>query len=197
MFDSNLQARFARSYSDAAFGYARAATAAYAAVADQTLDFWTKAANGSQRSVASDMPSPFDLWPSPAREFFKSAASPWTGAPGGAFAQPFAMSPVTAWWGMFPLRGNPATWPMAYALMTAGMPRSVAWPTAEANAAALDAAEAATDSLNDVFATYRSESGYAVAQIISPRRLMAAFFLAPLGAAASFPWAFPTHAPGF
>ena len=60
------------------------------------------------------------------------------------------------------------------------------------------ASEAATESLNDVFATYRSESGYAVAQIISPRRLMAAFFMAPLGAAASScPWPLPTHAPGF
>jgi hypothetical protein len=204
MFDSNLQSRFARSYSDAAFGYARAATAAYAAVADQTLEFWTNAARSPETGFRrpAEAASPFDMWPSPAREFFKSAASPWSnagwnGSPQNAFAQRMAMAPVTAWWGMFPLQGNPSSWPMAYALMSAGMPRSVALPTAEANTAALEAAEAATEQINDVFATYRSESGYAVAQIISPRKLMVAFFMAPLGAAASFPWLMPTSTPGF
>jgi hypothetical protein len=95
---------------------------------------------------------------------------------------------MTAWFGMFPLNATPSSWPMAYAFMAAGIPRSVAWPAAEANDAVLDAAEAATASFNSAFANYRSESGYAMAQIVSPRRLQTALLLAPFGASLAFPW---------
>ena len=43
MVDKHLQDRFSRSCTDAAFGYTAAATAAYAAFADQVLSFWTGA----------------------------------------------------------------------------------------------------------------------------------------------------------
>ena len=40
MIDPDLQQRFARRCTDAAFGYSTAGTAAYAAMADQVLNFW-------------------------------------------------------------------------------------------------------------------------------------------------------------
>jgi hypothetical protein len=223
VLDTELQARFARSCTDAAFGYARAATAAYAAVATQTFEFWANAAKPS--SPAPSMPNiwtsatrrsadqaalPFGAWPNPALEFFKLpnpwavagnpwavARNPWTAASAGGTAAQLAFSPIAAWWGMFPLNGNPSSWPMAYGMMTAGVPREVAWPTAEANVAAIDAAEAATDAINTVFASYRSESGYAMAQVIGPRQLMTALMLAPFGTSLAFPWSMATRASGF
>jgi len=216
MLNTELQARFARSCADAAFGYARASTAAYTALANQTLEFWADAARASShgtsqsgaprrvadtRGSASVMPSPFDLWPNPALEFWKlsnpwAAMSPWSGA-SSSMAQHAAFAPIAAWWGMVPLRGTPACWPAAFALMTAGVPSSVAWPTAEANAAAMDAAEVATESLNNAFASYRSTGGHALAQIVSPRKLMAAFWLAPFGASMAFPWPLGTSGTSF
>jgi hypothetical protein len=100
-------------------------------------------------------------------------------------------APMRAWWGMFPLEGNPASWPMAYAMMTAGVPRAVALPAAEANMAAMDAAEVATTSMDRVFSSYRSESGFAMAQIISPKNLFSVMLLAPMTMtmALNLPWA--------
>jgi hypothetical protein len=222
VLDNELQTRFARSCTDAAFGYARAATAAYSAVASQTFEFWANAAKpASERRVppsrAEQDPMSIALgawpnaWPNPALDFFKMsqawAGTPWMGAawPGspwaehganGAAAQ-LAFSPVAAWWAMFPLNGNPASWPMAYGLMSAGVPREIAWPTAEANAAAIDAAEAASDALESAFATYQSDSGYAMAHIMMPpKRLVAAVLLAPFGASLAFPWIMATRASG-
>jgi hypothetical protein len=217
VLSSELQTRFARSCTDAAFGYARAATAAYAAVATQTFEFWANAANPSsqapsmpniwtsatRRSANRAMPLPFAGWPNPALEFFKlpnpwnAAGNPWAAAGAGGGAAQLAFSPVAAWWAMFPLNGNPASWPMAYSLMTAGVPSAVAWPTAEANVAAIDAAEAATDALNNAFASYRSENGYAMAQVIAPRQLLGTMLLAPFGVSLGFPWSMAYRASGF
>jgi hypothetical protein len=181
MFDAALQARFAQSCTDAAFGYARAATAAYAAAFAQTAELWGAPRGMSRRSEETESGDSISF----------KLPYPWGRAP-NPFAQPFMMGPAAAWWGMFPLRGTPACWPAAFALMTAGVPSSVAWPAAEANEAALDAAEIATQSINTVFASYRSESGYAMAQIVSPRRLMAALMLAPFGLSAlPAPFTFP------
>src|SRR5690606_5022061 len=101
--------------------------------------------------------------------------------------------PVRAWWGLFPLEGNPASWPMAYAMMTAGVPRAVALPAAEANVAALDAADAAQTSIDRVFSSYRSDSGFAATPVIvSSKALVRAWMLAPLAPltmTARLPWA--------
>jgi hypothetical protein len=98
-------------------------------------------------------------------------------------------APVRAWWGLFPLEGTPSSWPMAYAMMTAGVPRSVAMPAAEANVAAMDAADAAKTSIDRAFASYRSDSGFAMTQIIAPKTWLGALFLAPLSTSFKFPWA--------
>lgn len=59
------------------------------------------------------------------------------------------VSPFDVWFDMMPLRGSPAAWPMAFAMLSAGVPKAVAWPTAEANAAMMGAAEAMKQSWND------------------------------------------------
>jgi len=195
---NDLSERFARSCTTAAFGYARAASAAYAVLAHQALDFWANAAKG--RAEADDRPDtgPYLLsGPRPFRSavttessedatpmaHFIRASQAWAASP--------MFAPMRAWWGMFPLEGNPASWPMAYAMMTAGVPRNVALPTAEANVAAMDAAEAASASVNHVLSTYRSESGFAVSQVVSAKTLIGAMFLAPvtLTFAMKLPWA--------
>lgn len=190
--DTELSRRFARSYATAAFGYVRAASAAYAALADQTLDFWGQAARaGAQaddgrtpRLHLVTGPRPYRsavTVPTPAIPDFVRMSNAWATLP--------MFAPVRAWWGMFPLEGNPASWPMAYAMMTAGVPRAVALPTAEANVAAIDAVDAASTSIDRAFSTYRSESGFAVAQIVSPKAWLGALFLAPFTASFKLPWA--------
>lgn len=81
-------------------------------------------------------------------------------------SDPFAgaNAAFAAWFNMFPYAAPSAAWPMAFMMMASGVPRSVAWPTAEANVAAMDAADAAAVSVREAFASYRSDSGYAVAQ---------------------------------
>jgi hypothetical protein len=210
VLESQHQARFARHCSEAAIGYARAASAAYAEMAVQALDFWAAAAippstekdTGKSAAPENDggpamLINPFEFWQDQTFEVLKMAA-PWS-VPEKT-GPTTTSSPVAAWWGMFPLNANPATWPMAYSLMNVGVPKTVAWPAAEANAAALEAAEVATASINEVFASYRSDSGHAVARIASPRSMMmTALFMGPVAAAMNFPmslaWPFTVPAP--
>ena len=76
--------------------------------------------------------------------------SPYTFGGSSAIANPFtamnpfAANPFAAWLGMFPFAANPAAWPMASMFMASGVPRSVAWPAAEANVAAMEAVDVAT-----------------------------------------------------
>ena len=193
--DTELTARFAKSYTTAAFGYARAASAAYAVLADQTLDFWSQATKGTSRSDAFTPSKPYLITgPRP----YRSAYTPEAAAVpvpldffriSDAWASSPMFAPMRAWWGLFPLEGNPACWPMAYAMMTAGVPRSVALPAAEANMAAIDAAEGAPTSIDRAFSSYRSESGFAVAQVISPKAVLSAMLLAPFASSMKLPWA--------
>ncbi|MGE0022996.1 MAG: hypothetical protein AB7S70_05115 [Hyphomicrobium sp.] len=194
---SELSQRFAKSYATAAFGYAQAASAAYAALADQTLDFWSQAARAG--SSVDDRQPRLQLvtGPRPYRSAFsatQSAASPASGVDFVRISQAWADSPmfapVRAWWSMFPLQGNPACWPMAYAMMSAGVPRTVAMPAAEANIAAFDAASVASASIDRAFSAYRSESGFAVSQIVvSPKSSwIGALFLAPFATSIKLPW---------
>jgi len=195
--DPELSARFARNCTDAAFGYARAASAAYAAMATQTIEFWVKAAERPDPSPPSvpysvKRPSPPDRGARDryTREVtplnFMLMANPW-------LRQDSAFASVTAWWSLFPLQGNPASWPMAYTMMTAGVPREVALPAAEANIAAMEAAEIAKQTLENVFSSYRSDSGYATSQIIGPYSTIssAASFATLAMAVMKWPWIVP------
>jgi len=70
-------------------------------------------------------------------------------------------NPMAAWLTSFPFAAPPtAAWPMAFLMMSSGVPHAVAWPTAEANAAVLDAAETARRSISEAFASYRTEGGH-------------------------------------
>jgi len=60
----------------------------------------------------------------------------FSGWPGATFANPTAM--MGAWFDMDFSR-VPGSWPMAFCMMAAGVPKAVAWPMAEANLAAMDA----------------------------------------------------------
>jgi hypothetical protein len=186
--DTELSTRFAKSCTTAAFGYARAATAAYAALADQALDFWTQAAK--PYAPADDDTPRLSLvaGPRPYRSAVSEASMPVDFVKmSNAWAASPMFASVRAWWGLFPLEGNPTSWPMAYAMMTAGVPRTVALPAAEANMAAMDAAELVSQSFDRSFSSYRSESGYAVAQIVMPNAWLGALLLTP--AVLKFPWA--------
>lgn len=193
MGEHHLQERFTRHCTDAAFGYATAATAAYAAFADQVLSFWSQALQPSRREpeqkafpwgwpVPAAQPAPVPVW------------NPWAWATPQSFAmQPFAFgfpaaqaNPFVAWFNMFPFATMPASWPMANMFIASGVPRSVAWPAAEANVAAMEAVDVATNSVRNAFASYRTDSGHATAQQAWPAaHLMMLAVLAPLTLGAS------------
>lgn len=197
MLDPDLQQRFARRCADAALGYSAASTAAYAAFADQVLNFWSGVLEQPPRHEpqpqlwhwpvpmaptppASSMPlfNPFAwmLPPAPAPAPVTLPTNPWEAMSAFANAMSGALSamsatpvrpvvspsnPMSAWLSMFPFASPPTVWPMAFMMMSSGVPHAVAWPTAEANAAVLDAADAATRSIKKVFASYQTDGGHA------------------------------------
>ena len=179
MLDPKLQARFARSCTDAAFGYTAATIAAYADLTSRVLNFWadalqptgddktpgTKEQAGFSFLRQGTMPTPFSPfdWMNDPRWLPPTANS----AIGNALSSPFA-----AWFGMLPVTASPAVWPIAVMLMSAGVPRSVAWPTAEANVAVMDAADAAAVSVKQVFESYQTGGGQAVTSFWPPNSFM-------------------------
>jgi hypothetical protein len=189
MLDTRLQERFTRGCTDAAFGYTAATTAAYAAFADQVFGFWAGVLEPDRRQPA---PVPTTVWgwpvPAPRQEpailpFFPFAwATPQRqSAPA---IDPFAgaNAAFSAWLDMFSYAAAPpAAWPMAFMLIASGVPRSVAWPTAEANVAVMDAADAAAVSVQRVMSSYRSDGGHAVARPSwPPTHFMMLAMLVPL-----------------
>lgn len=192
MVDPHLQERFSRHCTDAAFGYTAATAAAYAAVADQVLNFWASVFEPPRRSAAA--PEPVWSWlPAPVRQeppptpfapFFWAAApqrrESSVGFLGAGF--PFCstgQAPFPTWFGMFPFAAPPTVWPMAAMLIASGMPHSVAWPTAEANAAVMDAADVAAVSVQRAFAGHRTEGGHSARQFWPPAQLMMLAALMP------------------
>ncbi len=86
--------------------------------------------------------------------------------------------PMTAWLSAFPFTAPTAAWPMAFMMISQGVPQAVAWPTAEANAAVLDAAEVARRSISQAFASYQSEGGHAAGGNVWPPIDMLTLFAA-------------------
>jgi hypothetical protein len=81
-------------------------------------------------------------------------------------------APMQAWMRMMSSMPGGAASPIAFGLMAFGMPRAAAWPTAEASAHAIEASRKAAEGLEQMFSTYRSDGGHAIAQIIwAGRRL--------------------------
>lgn len=193
MLDRSSQQKFAHGCIQAATGYATAATAAYTDWAAQALDFWCTALSGldetpvteeaaAEARLAADRPSepPFGM-----------ALADWCPFPWfdprryEQIMQIDAKTPpalaMMAFANMVPLRGTAASWPFAQVMIQSGVPRAVAWPAAEANAAALEAADLATRRMRQVMASYHTENGFAsVVRASTPSLagVMAAFGMA-------------------
>lgn len=125
------------------------------------------------------------LWRMPSA--MASAGTPWTAMtpPAGPFAWPASFASVNPWLAFSPFQIPRAHWPMAFFLISAGVPDKVAWPAAEANAATLRAVEAAQSSARQIFSSYRSDGGHAASPVIAPPLLMSA---AMAGFALAAPW---------
>jgi hypothetical protein len=139
---SDVSLRIAKSCSDAAFGYTKAGLAAYENMVGQALDAWTDMASGrpvKMQQVSTPQPFPLPV----------AMATPW-------MANPFAAAAFNPW------ANTPfASWPMAFWMMSAGVPGTVAFPTANANQAAMDAAETAANAVNRAFSSYQTGGGHA------------------------------------
>lgn len=226
MLDRDQQ-RFASRCTDAALGYSAASTAAYAAFADQVLNFWSSvlqppAAKPQPAAQLWNWPvplappapvptpqfnpfNPFD-WMLPAAPPPKPAAplptNPWEAMSAFAEAMSGALSamsstpvrplapaanPMAAWLTTLPFASAPASWPMAFMMMSSGVPHTIAWPTAEANAAVLDAADAATQSIKKVFASYHGEGGHAASHgTWPPTEMLTLIAMLPLNVGTMF-----------
>ena len=165
MPDSRLQARLTENYTDAATNYATASMAALSEMTASAMSFWLPQASpnpkpagrrdhlswydggrySSSRDEASDMTNPWaglNMWTSA----MSTAMQPSTSAP-AMMAMAMSFTPFAMWWG-YAMRGPTFAWPMAYTMIASGVPESVAWPTAEANAAVLDAPTRCKSSCN-------------------------------------------------
>lgn len=188
MLDTHLQDRFTRRCTDAAFGYTAATTAAYAALTEQVFDFWAKVSTPAEPAPRAAV-QPVWGWPVPAKR--EPAPTPlwpfaWMlpqtpPAPQSYFAPGGVSSPFDAWFAMFPFAAPSPAWPMAFMMIASGVPRDVAWPTAEANMAAMEAADVAAASVQKVFSGYRTDGGHSVVrQSWPPASVMMLAMLAPL-----------------
>ena len=174
MLDGATQQKFVRGCTHAAAGYAAAATAAYTDLASQALDFWCMAFSGLGEAPApadddEAEEAPKTAWhPEPP---FGMAMSDWCAFPWldprrfesmmqlNSTTPPFAA--MMAFANAVPLRGSSASWPFAQVMIESGVPRAVAWPAAEANAAVLEAADLASRDMRQVLANYHTENGFA------------------------------------
>jgi hypothetical protein len=179
MLDPAAQARFYKSCAEAAFGYATAANAAYAQMAQQSMEYWRSAVEAALPLEPDAEPRSWYRHPdSPRATSFAGMpmlpAFAWMTPSGGRQAEAWAMLWTAPWRTDMPL----GAWPMAFWMVAFGMPQSVALPTARANAAALDAAQTAAST----FVSFRSDSGHALAEVILPGKPLAAVTaMAPLG----------------
>ncbi len=152
----------AQSATDAFFGYFAAATATYTHIAGETLCAMADAAAPAEAAKLAEKPKSWYRPPPPSmREqneptSFPMMFNPW-------FSTGFAAND----WSASPAMPSAFTaWPAAMSLISAGVPRCVAWPLAEANTATQDCSALAVDAWNDAFASYRSTGGHANANVI-------------------------------
>lgn len=170
--------------SEAAAGYATAMTAAYTEMLVRTFDFWSTALEGLDanakpvceierlrqrqqailKAIAATEPA-FGLSPT---DWSEQSWSPFDWLDPRRFERLMGLEvgchPVSAAVAVaetVPMRGCAPARGMAKVMIDSGMPRSVAWPAAEAGAAALSAADTASSGIRKVVASYHAESGYA------------------------------------
>jgi hypothetical protein len=179
-------------FNDAALGYATAAAEATKAMSTVMVAFWDQ----SLKAVGPAPPEPrswyrhpdarvptlpdwLELWQSALRPAAAPGASPlqalnpWLAAfaRGETWSPPLSPIapmplPIAAWQAQFPTARPMTAWPMAFALIAIGCPGAVARPAAEANAAMLDAARLANESVDQVMSSYRSDGGHASVHLL-------------------------------
>lgn len=200
MLDVASQQKFSRGCTDAGFGYAQAATAAYSQAATQCLEFWCQAFSGVMAGLDS-APASHTVPPAAVRTSelpFGLSPSDWLPFPfydsrriDAVMTADAPFNPMGVFLFMFclvPLRGAPASWPFAQMMIDSGVPREVAWPTAEANAAVIDAAEVATQGFHKVLVACQTGSGFASSlpsAMLTP--MPGAFGAYPMMAATAWP----------
>lgn len=144
--------------------------------------------------------SPVSAWPflwwleqapksSPTYSFAMSPASfnammPWMNFYRQSFELVSPNGPLAQWTKTFaPFLPWPMmTWamtqtPLTAMLMSSGVPYSVASPSAKAGTYAMDAAEAAREQMQQVYAAYRTDGGHAAAQFVMLPWTLAASFM--------------------
>ena len=198
MFDFDLQLRFWRSATDAAMEWSQASMAAATewqsqALAPSRQPAVSGAASPFNMFNASAPSNPWgwafsfwqpqlqspNTWPAastpfanPAMTFWNPFLNPWGGA-----------SPATTWPTMMPgtmpammdafMAWRVLPWsfyqtPLTAMMLSAGLPYTVAGPTARASTATMDAAEAAHQQMLNVFSAYRSDGGHGTSQSFWP-----------------------------
>jgi hypothetical protein len=177
--------QISRSCTEAALGYAAAATAVYTEFACRAFDFWGVALSGLVEEPVAEKAKAVTKGPEVTTEpRFGMSADDWNPL---SWLEPrrfealwkmdATTTPVSAMFAManaVPLRGTSTSWGMAKVMIDSGVPRSIAWPTAEANAAALDAADAASNGFRRIVASFHTESGYATsARSMTPSAIVA------------------------
>jgi hypothetical protein len=195
MIDTRTQERFSRDCSDAMFGFVAAASAAYSEVFQRSMGIWSDALSSmvptppeprSWYRHPDHVSPPFPLLPlvsAPTRpstplEQWSAVMTPWL-----ALAAASPRSSTMPWlgpWALFVDRRAAAAWPMAFFMIAVGVPRSVAVPAAEANAALFDATVVAKQALSRAFSAYRSESGHATTHVVFENDSVAMTALFPL-----------------
>lgn len=161
---TDLSADFARTCTTAAFGYAQATTAAYAALAQQAMSFWsdaTRRVDAKEKPLSFSITRPGRSVASPASESTVNLFDPFGLSKPWLALEREARANMKAWWGLYPFAGNPAGWPMAFQMMKSGVPRDVALPAAEANVAAFEAARIAQNAVAKIFSAYQTDGGHA------------------------------------
>lgn len=154
------------------FSFAPSPAASTGAAAPFGFGFWPSFLTGM-----TQLPSPQDFW----KAFgFQVQPSAMPGTVPGFFSNP-ALMPLmpqaAAFWAM-PM--PPMTWacmqlPLTCMMVSAGMPLSVATPSAKASTAAMDAADAARQQFAKVYSAYRSDGGHAAQLVSLPWNMAAAF----------------------
>lgn len=193
MLDPRSQERFAQSCTDAAVGYLTAANAASLEIMRRSFDVWSDALSAwapkpeprswyrhpdapeHQSTTLPALANPF-LPPFAQLGAWQNLLAPWM----GPFARHDMPSPLTVmapWWRMAASERAMTAWPMAFFMISIGIPEGVARPAAEANAAVLDASQVARGAVDRAFAAYRSEGGHAVAHVIGGEKLVLAMML--------------------
>ncbi|MBU2582462.1 MAG: hypothetical protein KJ622_12165 [Alphaproteobacteria bacterium] len=205
MFDTNTQARFNKSCTDAFVNYCNASGAAYQAMADQMLRMWGQSVDAFVEGAQRPQPGrELQAYSSPASERGGRAFDcmmPWASIPNAMVSGPDALaafspfgqasgpnytmfSPFASWMEMM-LPKNSTAWPMAVGMISFGVPEQVAWPAARGNAAAIDAFGLAAKSVEKAFEAYgahpaqNKEPAFSTIQYNAPEPFNVAFAVMP------------------